>query len=247
MVLFWILASTTVVSLISLIGILTLAIKENLLQKILFCLVGFSAGALLGGAFLHILPEALARISSTTVFSLLILGIIVFFMLERYLHWRHCHEGNACKIHAFSYLSLFGGGLHNFFDGAMIAAAFLVSLRLGAVTTFAIILHEIPHELGGFAVLVHGGFSRKKALFFNFLSALTAILGALFGYFLNSCIQGFSDLILSFTAGGFIYIATSDLIPELHKENDLKRATAAFFAFLSGILVMALSKRFLPL
>ncbi len=246
MVLFWILGSTTLVSLISLVGIFTLSINGNLLHKILFCLIGFSAGALIGGAFLHILPEALENNNSNTVFSYLIFGIIIFFLMERYLHWRHCHEEGACKIHAFTYLNLVGDGFHNFIDGMVIAASFMVSLKLGLVTTLAIILHEIPQELGDFAVLVYGGFSKKKALLFNFASALMAVIGAVIGYFISDIIGNFTNFILPFTAGGFIYIATSDLIPELHKENDLKRATAAFFAFLLGIAFMALAKGFLP-
>jgi len=246
MVLFWILASTTLVSLISLVGILTLAIKGNLLHKVLFCLIGFSAGALIGGAFLHILPESLENNNSNTVFSYLILGIIIFFLMERYLHWRHCHEEGGCKIHAFTYLNLVGDGFHNFIDGMVIAASFIVSLKLGLVTTLAIVLHEIPQELGDFAVLVYGGFSKKKALLFNFASALMAVFGALIGYFITDLVKGFSNFILPFTAGGFVYIATSDLIPELHKENDLKRSTASFFAFLLGIIFMALVKSFLP-
>jgi len=246
MVLFWILASTFLVSLISLVGIFTLAIKDSLLHKVLFCLIGFSAGALIGSAFLHILPECLENNKSTTVFSYLILGIIIFFIMERFLHWRHCHEEGACKTHAFTYLTLVGDGFHNFIDGMVIAASFMVSFQLGLVTTLAIILHEIPQELSDFAILVYGGFTKKKALLFNFASALMAMIGALVGYFINDYIQGFSNFILPLTAGGFIYIATSDLIPELHKENDLKRSMAAFSAFLLGIIFMALAHKFLP-
>jgi len=246
MVLFWILASTFLVSLISLIGILTLAIKENLLQEILFCLVGFSAGALIGSAFLHILPECLENSKSTVVFSYLILGIIIFFIMERFLHWRHCHEKGVCKTHAFTYLTLVGDGFHNFVDGMVIAASFVASIPLGVVTTLAIILHEIPQELSDFAILVYGGFTKKKALLFNFISALTAIIGALVGYFISDYIHNFSNFVLPLTAGGFIYIATSDLIPELHKENDLKRSMIAFSAFLLGIIFMALANKFLP-
>jgi len=246
MVLFWILASTTLVSLISLVGIFTLSIKGNLLHKILFCLIGFSAGALIGGAFLHILPECLEKNNSNAVFSYLILGIITFFLMERYLHWRHCHEEGDCKIHAFTYLNLVGDGFHNFIDGMVIATSFMVSLKLGMVTTLAIVLHEIPQELGDFAVLIYGGFTKKKALLFNFASALMAVLGAVAGYFVTDLVANFSNFILPFTAGGFVYIATSDLIPELHKENDLKRSTAAFLAFLMGIILMALVKNFLP-
>ena len=246
MVLVWILASTFVVCLISLIGILTLSVKEKLLHSILFGLIGFSAGALIGGAFLHILPEALEKAPSETVFFYLILGIVLFFMMERYLHWRHCHEEGKCDVHAFTYLNLVGDGFHNFIDGMVIAASFLVSIKLGIATTLAVILHEIPQELGDFGVLVYGGFSKKKALFYNFISAFAAIIGAVVGYFISDFCKGFSNFILPLTAGGFIYIATSDLIPEIHKESNLRRSTIAFLTFLLGIAFMALAKQLLP-
>ena len=245
MVLAWILISTFFVSIISLIGIITLAIKEDLLRKIIFLLIGFSAGALIGSAFLHILPEALEKSNSTTVFYYLILGIVLFFLMERYLHWRHCHDKD-CHIHAFTYLNLFGEAAHNFIDGIAIAASFMVSIHLGFATTLAIILHEIPKELGNLGVLIYGGFSRKKALLCNFISALMAIIGALTGYLISDFARGFSNFIMPLTAGGFIYIAMSDLIPEVHKESNQKRATLAFFAFLLGIVFMALAKKFLP-
>jgi len=244
MVLFWILASTFIVSLISLVGVLTLAIKDNLLHKVLFCLIGFSAGALIGSAFLHILPECLENSKSSTVFSYLILGIIIFFIMERYLHWRHCHEKD-CHIHAFTYLNLFGEAFHNFIDGIAIAVSFIISIKLGIATTLAIILHEIPKELGNFGVLIYGGFSRKKALLYNFISSLMAIIGAVMGYFISDFTHGFSNFVMPLTAGGFIYIAMSDLIPEVHKESNQKRATLAFIAFLLGIAFMALAKNFL--
>jgi len=246
MALAYALISTFLISLISLVGIITLAIKDKFLQGILFCLIGFSAGALIGGAFLHILPEALERNNSIAVFYYLILGIILFFLLERYLHWRHCHEEGACKTHAFTYLTLVGDGFHNLIDGMVIAASFMVSTKLGLVTTLAIILHEIPQELSDFAVLVYGGFTKKKALLFNFASALMAMIGAVAGFFLTSLSVNFSNFILPLTAGGFIYIATSDLIPEIHKESNQRRATLAFIAFLFGIIFMALAKQLLP-
>jgi zinc and cadmium transporter len=245
MILVWILASTFIVCLISLIGIVTLAIKENLLHKILFCLIGFSAGALIGGAFLHLLPEALEKAQSTIVFYYLILGIVLFFLMERYFHWRHCHE-DVCSVHAFTYLNLFGDGLHNFMDGIVIAVSFVASIKLGLVTTIAIILHEIPQEMGDYAVLIYGGFSKQRALFFNFVIALTAMAGAVIGFFLSTYTQGLTVFILPLTAGGFIYIATSDLIPEIHKEKNLRRSTAALIAFLLGIVFMALAKQLLP-
>jgi len=243
----WIIASTVIVSLISLVGIFTIGIKEKLLEKILFGLIGFSAGALIGGAFLHILPEALESNSSSSVFTLLILGLVIFFLMERYLHWRHCHEEEGhCKTHPFTYLSLVGDTFHNFFDGMVIAASFIVSVKLGVVTTLAVILHEIPQELGDFGVLVYGGFSKRKALFCNFISAVAAIVGAVTAYFISDFVHGLSNYILPITAGGFIYIAASDLIPEIHKEKDQKRATLAFAAFLAGIIFMAIVKHFLP-
>jgi zinc and cadmium transporter len=245
MLLVYILISTFIVSLISLVGILTLAIKDKLLQKALFALIGFSAGALIGSAFLHILPEALEKTASIKVFSYLILGIVIFFILERYFHWRHCHEAGPCKTHAFTYLNLIGDGFHNFIDGMVIAVSFIFSIKLGIVTTLAVVFHEIPQELGDFGVLVYGGFSKEKALFYNFISALAAVAGAIVAYFVSSLTGSLINFILPLTAGGFIYIATSDLIPEIHKESNLKRSTLAFIAFLAGIVFMALAKLFL--
>lgn len=244
MVLFLILISTFLVSIISLIGIVTLAIKEKLLQQIIFCLIGLSAGSLIGGAFLHILPEVLETTRSISVFYYFILGIVIFFMMEKYFYWRHCHDG-VCNVHAFTYLNLVGDGLHNFIDGMVIAASFVVSVKLGVVTVLAVLLHEIPQELGDFGVLVYGGFSKKKALFFNFLSALTAMGGALLGYFLSGALPQLTQCILPLTAGGFTYIATSDLIPEMHKVSGRKRSALAFAAFLTGIALMAVFKSLL--
>jgi len=214
----WALGASVLVSFISLIGIVSLLLKEDVLNSILILLVGFGAGGLIGGAFLHLLPEAVERTHDTfSVFLLVILGFVVFFMLEKFLHWRHCHKGN-CVIHSFTYLNLVGAGIHNFIDGLIIGSSFVVDIRIGMVATFAIILHEVPHELGDFGVLLYGGFSRMRALFFNFLSATTAIVGTLLGFYLSHLVEGFSLALLPFAAGGFIYIAACDLIPELHHQ-----------------------------
>ncbi len=244
MVLAQILISTFIVSLISLIGIFTLIIKDKLLSRVLFCLVGFSAGALIGTTFLHILPEVIEVAAGMAVFYNVILGIVIFFLLEKYFYWRHCHDG-ICDIHAFIYLNLIGDSLHNFIDGMIIAVSYIVSFNLGVITTLAIILHEIPQELGDFGVLIYGGFSRRKAMLYNFISALVAIAGALTGYFISDITTQFSNFILPLTAGGFIYIAASDLIPEMHKQTNLKRSNLAFIAFLLGIIFMALARKFL--
>lgn len=244
MALVWILISSILVSVISLIGIVTLAVKQKLLDSILFCLIGFSAGSLIGSAFLHILPEALENSESIIVFSFVLTGIVLFFLLERYFYWRHCHSG-VCDVHAFTYLNLIGDGLHNFIDGMVIAASYMVSVKLGIITTLAVIFHEIPQELGDFGVLVYGGLTRSRALTYNFISGLASIAGALAGYFISGASGQFSSFLLPFTAGGFVYIATSDLIPELHKENNSLRSLAAFLAFLSGIGFMAVARVFL--
>lgn len=238
-----ILASTFLVSIISLIGVVTLAINERLLKTILFLLIAFSAGALIGGAFLHLIPEAIEKSHPQEVFILVIAGFVLFFLLEKYLYWRHCHDG-VCDVHTFSYLNLIGDGLHNFIDGLVIAGGFTASPELGIFTTLLVIIHEIPQELGDFGVLVYGGFSRQKALFYNFISALTAFAGAIAGYFLSTKIYGFSYVLLSFTAGGFIYIASSDLIPEIHKETDKKKSILSLIFFLLGIALMFMLKNF---
>ncbi|MEM3399891.1 MAG: ZIP family metal transporter [Candidatus Micrarchaeia archaeon] len=229
--------SSIIVSIVSLVGILTLHVKEDLINGIIFVMVAFSAGALLGGSFFHMLPEALEKAGATLVFIYLLTGFILFFILERILRWRHCHEGK-CDVHAFTYLNLIGDGLHNFIDGLVIGVAYVTSVQLGIITTFLVVVHEVPQELGDFAVLVYGGFTKFRALSFNLLSALTAIIGALFGYYLSAGVEGFTLFLLPFTAGGFIYIASSDLIPELHREHDIKRSLTAFLFFIIGLILM---------
>jgi len=233
----WIIGSAFLVSIISLIGVFTLTVRDESLSRILLGLVGFSAGALMGGAFLHLVPEALERAGSTTVFSYLIFGFILFFLLERLLYWRHCHDGR-CDVHMFTYLNLIGDGIHNFVDGLTIAASFVADIQLGIVATLAVISHEIPQELGDFGVLIYGGFSKTKALLYNLLSALTAILGAFIGYFVSSYIENFTVLLVPLAAGGFVYISGSDLIPEIHKELEIRKSMLSFGSFLAGILFM---------
>lgn len=237
----WILGATIVVSVISLVGVLTLAVKKALLDKFLILFVGFAAGSLMGGALLHLLPEAVGSLQNINVFVCTLIGFTFFFLLERYLYWRHCHDG-VCEVHTFTYLNLLGDGIHNFLDGLVIAASFLTDIRLGMVATVSIIFHEIPQEMGDFAILVYGGFRISKALFFNFLCGLCAIVGALIGYFLGNVVQNFSIFLISFTAGGFIYIASSDLIPELHRQKEARRANLSFVLFIIGMVLMYVLK-----
>lgn len=237
----WAVGASVAVSLISLAGILSLLLKDKLLDKIVILLIGFSAGALIGGAFLHLLPEALEAGESQVIFSYLILGFIFFFILEKYLHWRHCHEG-VCDVHAFTYLNLIGDAIHNFTDGMVIGASFNVSVNFGIITSLVVILHEIPQEIGDFGVLVYGGFTKSKALFCNFIVALTCVAGTVLGYFISRNIYAFSPFLLPFTAGGFIYIAACDLLPELHKQEGIKKSVPSMFAFLCGIAFILIAR-----
>ncbi len=241
----WAIGASIAVSLISLVGIFALTLKDKFLEKILVLLIGFSAGGLLGAAFLHILPEALEQSRSQNVFLFVIFGFIAFFILERYFHWRHCHEEN-CHVHPFTYLNLVGDAVHNFADGLIIGASFVINIHFGVVTTLVIIMHEIPQEIGDFGVLLYGGFSKSKALFFNFMIALTCVLGAIVGYPLSQNIKHFSAYLLPMVAGGFIYIAACDLIPEIHRQSGAKRINLSIAAFVCGIIFVFLARQVYP-
>ena len=238
-----ILVATFVVSLISLVGILTFFLKKDLLNKALLVLVALSAGGLLGGAFLHLLPEAVEEAGATLdIFLYLLLGFCLFFVLEQFLRWRHEH-GTVHRVQPFSYMILISDSVHNFIDGLIIAASFIVSFQIGVVTTLAVALHEIPQELGDFGVLIYGGFSRARALAFNYISAATAIVGGVTGYYLSSQLQGSIIYLLPFAAGNFIYIAAADLIPEIKHTTNLKRSVLHFGTFLAGLGLMLVIKQ----
>jgi zinc and cadmium transporter len=231
------------ISLISFVGAISLLLKEDLLKKILLLLVAFSAGSLIGGAFLHLLPEALEKLHNYDLtFIIVIAGISLFFIMEKFLFWRHCHKGEKCDFHTFTYMNLIGDSIHNFIDGLIIGSTFFIDIKLGIVASLAIVFHEIPQELGDFGVLIYGGMKKSRALFLNFLTATTAILGTLFGYFFSSHAAGFTSFLMPFAAGGFIYIASSDLIPELHKQIDLRKSLLSIFFFIVGICFMYILK-----
>lgn len=232
-VLLWIILATLLDGLIAFAGILTLLWSETRIRKIVKVLVAFSAGALLGGAFLHLLAESIEQIPKIQAFQLVLVGFVLFFLIEKFLHWHHCHEGK-CEVHPVSYLILFGDAVHNFIDGLVIAAGFLVNPAFGIVTTLLIMGHEFPQELGDFGVMLYAGMEKKKALILNFLAQLTAVLGGVSGYFLSLSVGSVSFL-LPFAAGGFIYIAASDLTPELHKEKSLSKSMVSFAFLLIGM------------
>jgi zinc and cadmium transporter len=237
----YIFLATFIVSLISFVGVVCFALKENILNKILLILIGLSAGALMGGAFLHLLPEAVEKSTGLDVYLFVLIGFILFFLIEKVLHWRHCHKGE-CDVHTFQYMNLVGDSIHNFTDGLIMAASFVVSIPLGITTTIAISTHEIPQEIGDFGVLLYGGFSKKKAITLNFVVALTAVLGGIVGYFVSNLIDNIVLFILPFAAGGFIYIAATDLVPEIRKELDMKKYMMTLFVFICGILIMWITK-----
>ena len=239
-ILLQIIIAVTIVSLVSLLGIFFF-LKQKILNKILFFLVSFAAGTFLGVAFLDLLPEAFEGGFKESIPLFILLGILFFFVLEKFLYWHHHHAGQEHEeVHAFTYLNIVGDAIHNFLDGVAIAAAFLISVPIGVATAVAVIFHEIPQEIGQFAILVHGGWSRKKALLYNFFSALTAIAGALLVLLFSQTFTEAPAVLLGLGAASFIYIAMSDLLPELQKESHIGRFALQLFWMIAGIAVMAL-------
>jgi len=235
------LVSVIIVSLISLVGVLAFSLKEEHLKKILLYLVSFSAGGLFGHAFIHMIPEAVGENGFGLQVSLYILiGIITSFSVEKFLQWRHCHIPTSEEHpHSFAYMNLFGDAVHNFIDGLIIGGSYLASISLGVATTLAVVFHEIPQEIGDFGVLIYGGFNKSRAIFFNFSTALMAIFGAIVALSVGFLIQDFIPFLIPFAAGNFIYIAGSDLIPELHKEEPgLLKSALQLTAFVLGVLIL---------
>ncbi len=234
-------ASVVIVSLISLAGLFTLSISTANLKKILIYLVSFAAGGLLGDAFIHLLPEI---VEETQGFGLLLSfyvlsGIVAFFVLEKLINWHHYHLPHSKEqLHSFALTNLIGDAFHNFIDGLIIGGSYLLSIPAGIATTLAVIFHEIPQEIGDFGVLIHGGFSVKKALFYNFLIALTAVAGTIIALLIGQYMAHLTTFLIPFAAGGFIYVAVADLIPELHKETRPGKSALQLSTFLLGIGVM---------
>lgn len=240
----WTLVSVLVISMISLVGVFTFSFNKNRQKDILLFLVSFAVGALFGDVFIHLLPQSFENLGINLSTSLYILtGIFIFFVLEKFIRWRHCHIPTSREhMHPVAMLNVIGDGAHNLIDGMIVAASFMTSIQVGIATALAVILHEIPQEIGDFGVLVHSGLSVRKALFFNFLLASTAIFGAIITLILGSCVKGFEFYLLPITAGGFLYIAGSDLIPELHRDHVVKVSTSLIqlISIMLGIGIMAL-------
>ncbi len=253
----FILLATAAIALLALSGIVLLFYRGHHINKLLLGFVALSAGAMLGNALFHLLPEAIemsegGRISLFGSMLLVALAFILSFLLEQIFSWHHCHTASHhageephphCEreIQPYSRLVLLSDAVHNFMDGIIIAASFIVSPALGVTTAIAIALHEIPQELGDFAVLVHGGYTKRRALFLNFLSALTVVVGGVVGYFVTSASELAVPVLLPFAAGSFLYIAASDLLPELKHEEKLTKTLLHFAIFLIGVAIMAVT------
>lgn len=219
---------------------MTLSIRPQTLQKGLLVLISFAAGALLGDSFLHLIPEISENGFELKSSFALLGGVLAFFILEKVLHWHHSHVPSEEVLHPVAITNLIGDALHNFVDGAIIAGGFLVSPQLGIATAIAVALHEIPQELGDFGIMVHAGLKPRRALTLNFLTGLTSVLGAVLTLAAAPFVSGIEEILVPVTAGGFVYVASTDLIPELHKEPEAGKSLVQLAGLMAGVGIMAL-------
>ena len=240
-VLGYIISAVLIVSLISLIGVVFFWVNQKLVDKVVPWLVAFAAGTLLAAAWFDLIPESSEKLSDLASVWVIV-GILLFLLFEQVLHWHHehRHDCDECtqRAKAVGYSVLLGDGLHNFLDGILIASAFMANIPVGVATTMAVLFHEIPQELGDFGVLLHSGFSRTKALYFNFISALTAVLGGLVAYFALNSIQNSIPYIVAIGAGGFLYIALADLFAELKGGKNIVLRFGQLIILIFGVLLI---------
>lgn len=221
------------------VGSVTLLLSESALKRILVPLVSLAAGTLIGGAFFHMIPAALdAAPEQTQVWLLVLAGFAVFLALEQFLHWHHCHRAAVDCRKPLTFLILIGDGLHNFIGGLAIAGTFLIDIRLGITAWLAAAAHEIPQELGDFGVLVHGGWSKTKALIFNMISASTFLAGGLVTYAASAAVD--VSFLIPFAAGNFLYIGAADLVPEIkaHEHPVANIVHLLMFIFGAGLMYL---------
>jgi len=240
-VLAWIVLEGVLMSAISLTGSITLLLKESTRERIILPLVALAAGSLLGGAFFHMLPSASERMADpVAMYAWTLAGFTIFFALEQILHWHHCRRASADCRKPVTYLILIGDGLHNFLGGLGIGGVFLIDIRLGVAAWIAAAVHEVPQELGDFGVLVHGGWSPKKALLFNLLSGLTFLIGGMVAWLVSAAID--VSFLVPFAAGNFIYIGASDLVPEVNKHESFTANAVSFMCFIAGLALLWLTR-----
>lgn len=235
--LLWIVLGGLAMSAIAMVGSVTLALSEASLRKVLLPLVAFAAGSLVGGALFHMIPAALTRRPAMSTVRWVALGFLIFFALEQFLHWHHCHRASAECRKPLNYLILLGDGLHNSLGGLAIAGVFLMDVRLGIAAWVAAAAHEVPQELGDFAVLIHGGWKPRKALLFNLLSGLTFLIGGLVAYLASQQLE--VSWLVPLAAGNFLYIGASDLVPEVNRAHTLRASLLNFASFGAGLALLS--------
>ncbi len=243
--------SVIIVSLISVIFAIPFLLKKKVSEKLLLFLLSVSVGVLLSTVFFEFLPEALEHGYTVSTGLFILLGFVLMFVLEKFVHWHHskkCEDGDCGHGHAYNLapVNLIGDGIHNFLDGLVIAGSYAINIGVGIAATISIIFHEIPQEIADFGVLLFSGLSKKKAIFFNFFSALTAVVGTVIGIFLVGSMEGFTDFIIPFAAGNFIYIAASNLTPQLHRHCRLKDSVLHILAIIIGVAIIALLTVYSP-
>jgi zinc and cadmium transporter len=233
----WIVVAGLAMSALALVGVLTVVMPERVLARLLLPLVGLAAGSLLGGAFFHMLPGAVDALGNELgVYVALTVGFVTFFVLEQFLHWHHCHRTDHSGHRPLGYLILVADGLHNLIGGLAVGGAFVVDIRVGVVTWLVAAAHEVPQELGDFGVLVHSGWRRGSALAWNFVSALTFLVGSLMAYGIADHVD--VAFLLPFAAGNFVYIAAADLLPEITAEERTRDKIETSAAFVLGLLML---------
>ena len=224
-------------SIVSLAGGVIMLFKKQTQTKLLLPLVAFAAGSLIGGAFFIMIPEGMHHFQNVKIFFLILLGGFgLFFIIEQFLHYHHCKKAESDCRKPMSYLILIGDGLHNLIGGLSIGGLFLIDFNVGFIAWLGAVFHEIPQELGDFAALVHGGWEKKKAIFYNLISSMTFLIGGIITYFISSRID--VSFLIPFAAGNFIYIGATDLIPEVNKHFTLKNNITHFLFFAMGIILL---------
>jgi zinc and cadmium transporter len=238
----WIVASGVAMSALALTGSLTLVVPEATFKKLVLPLVALAAGSLLGGALFHMLPEAIDALGNELrVYASLAIGLYAFFLLEQYLHWHHCHRPVPAH-RPLGYLILIADGLHNLIGGLAVGSAFVLDVHLGVVTWLVAAAHEVPQELGDFGILLHSGWAKGRALLYNLLSGLTFLVGSLAAYGLSGTVD--VAMLVPFAAGNFIYIAATDLLPEITTSPTVREKavlSAGFGGGLGLLFVVALA------
>ena len=241
-------AATFLISLLSLIGIFTLSLSENQLHRILNFLIAYSAGTILGASLFDLMPEAVELVEEHIVFPIIALGFVFFLFLERSLYWYHGHghtheiseydDHDTGQTKSFAYLNIIGDFIHNFIDGMIIAAGFINGTTVGVATSIAVAFHELPQEMGDYGILVYAGLDQKKALWYNFAAALSIVIGGVFGSFFISKVEELSGWMVAFSAGAFLFLSASELIPEIHDDNDWKRSLIHVIILVLGMFTI---------